>query len=70
MTKHIILTGAMGSGKSTVLSLLKQKGYRTIEEPARPILAEQRSIEDEGVPEKIRSFSHNYCYRVRCINMS
>ncbi|HRD68993.1 MAG TPA: AAA family ATPase [Legionella sp.] len=52
MTKHIILTGAMGSGKSTVLNLLKQKGYITVEEPARPILAEQRSIEDEGVPEK------------------
>jgi predicted ATPase len=52
MTKHIILTGAMGSGKSTVLNLLKQKGFITIEEPARSILAEQRSIEDEGVPEK------------------
>jgi len=42
----------MGSGKSTVLALLKQKGFMTVEEPARPILAEQRSIEGEGVPEK------------------
>jgi predicted ATPase len=52
MATNIVLTGAMGSGKSTVLKLLKQRGFITIEEPARPILAEQRSIEGEGVPEK------------------
>ncbi len=52
MARNIVITGAMGSGKSTVLALLKQKGFITVEEPARPILAEQRSIEEEGVPEK------------------
>lgn len=52
MTKSIIITGAMGSGKSTVLQLLKAKGFIVVAEPAREILAEQRSIEDEGVPEK------------------
>lgn len=51
MSQHII-TGAMGSGKSTVLTLLKTEGFILVEEPAREILAEQRSIEDEGVPEK------------------
>lgn len=52
MTKNIIITGAMGSGKSTVLKLLKAEGCIVVEEPAREILAEQRSIMDEGVPEK------------------
>ncbi len=52
MPKRFIITGAMGSGKSTVLQLLKSSGLNVIEEPARQILAEQRSIEDEGVPEK------------------
>lgn len=52
MTRNIIITGAMGSGKSTVLKLLKAEGFIVIEEPARQILAEQRSIEDDGVPEQ------------------
>ena len=52
MTKNIIITGAMGSGKSTVLKLLKAEGLTVVEEPAREILAEQRSIGDEGVPER------------------
>lgn len=52
MTRNIIITGAMGSGKSTALKLLKAAGLTVVEEPAREILAEQRSIEDEGVPEK------------------
>lgn len=52
MTNNIVITGAMGSGKSTVLKLLKAEGLTVVEEPAREILAEQRSIGDEGVPEK------------------
>jgi|SRR5579872_2889713 len=52
MPKRFVITGAMGSGKSTVLKLLKSSGLNVIEEPARQILAEQRSIGDEGVPEK------------------
>lgn len=46
------MTGAMGSGKSTVLKLLHEKKLVVCEEPARQILAEQRSIGDDGVPEK------------------
>lgn len=52
MDKRFIITGAMGSGKSTLLNLLKLQNIQVVEEPARQILAEQRSIEDEGVPEK------------------
>ncbi|MBS1517868.1 MAG: AAA family ATPase [Bacteroidetes bacterium] len=49
---YIILTGAMGAGKSTVISRLKEMGYSCINEPAREILAEQRQINGNGVPEK------------------
>ncbi|HAT1867320.1 AAA family ATPase [Legionella pneumophila] len=56
MTKRFVITGAMGSGKSTVLKLLQAEGFCVIEEPARQILAEQRSIGDEGVPEKNPKF--------------
>ncbi len=48
---YFILTGAMGAGKSTVLSKLKEKNYICIEEPARVILKEQRAIGGEGLPE-------------------
>ncbi|MDQ3020366.1 MAG: AAA family ATPase [Bacteroidota bacterium] len=49
---YFILSGAMGGGKSTILKQLREKGYLCIDEPARQILEEQRSIEGEGVPEK------------------
>lgn len=52
MPKRFVMTGAMGSGKSTVLKLLQSNGLTVIEEPARQVLAEQRSIGDDGVPEK------------------
>ncbi len=52
MTTNVIITGAIGSGKSTVLKLLQAQGFLVVEEPARKILAEQRRIGDEGVPEK------------------
>lgn len=52
MTKKIVITGAMGSGKSTVLQLLKAQGFNVVPEPAREILAEQRSIGSDGVPEQ------------------
>lgn len=47
-----LLTGAFGSGKSTVLEHLQLRGIPGVVEPARPILAEQRSIQGNGLPEK------------------
>jgi predicted ATPase len=47
-----ILSGAMGAGKSTVLTRLQNLGISCIPEPAREILAEQRLIQAMGVPEK------------------
>jgi predicted ATPase len=54
MTKinFYVLSGAMGGGKSTVLSRLRDFGIHCVSEPAREILAEQRLIKAMGVPEK------------------
>lgn len=37
MPKRFVITGAMGSGKSTILKLLRAAGLKVIEEPARQI---------------------------------
>lgn len=42
----------MGAGKSTVLTKLIELGYTCVAEPAREVLAEQRKIGGNGVPEK------------------
>lgn len=47
-----ILSGAMGGGKSAILARLMRLGIQCVPEPAREILAEQRRIQAEGVPEK------------------
>jgi predicted ATPase len=45
-----IITGAPGSGKTAILRGLRQD-LRVVDEPAREVLAEQRSIDSEGTPE-------------------
>lgn len=49
---YFILTGAMGAGKSTILRELRKLSMTCIDEPARQILAEQRGIEGNGVPDQ------------------
>jgi len=39
----------MGGGKSTIIKHLREKNYLCIDEPARQIIEEQRSIDGEGV---------------------
>jgi predicted ATPase len=46
-----ILTGAPGSGKTTVLGHLGD-GFVVVGEPARDILAEQRAMDGPGVPDR------------------
>lgn len=46
-----ILTGAPGSGKTTILDELRE-GIRCVDEPARRVLAEQRAIGGPGTPER------------------
>lgn len=47
----VLLTGAIGGGKTTVLSRLKEMGVACVAEPAREILTEQRLIGGTGIPE-------------------
>ena len=47
----IIITGAPGTGKTTLLNSLKSKGFDYIGEPAREILYEQRKVGGKGVSE-------------------
>ncbi|WP_019960573.1 AAA family ATPase [Woodsholea maritima] len=38
---HVILSGCSGGGKSTLLAELQRRGYETVEEPGRRIVAEE-----------------------------
>lgn len=51
-TNYFVVTGAIGGGKSTVIREIRKAGIRCVSEPAREILAEQRSIDSDGVPEQ------------------
>jgi len=46
---YFIVTGAPGSGKTSIILALKQLGYNAIPEFAREIISEQRTIEGEGI---------------------
>lgn len=52
MTKRYILTGAPGSGKTSILKAIQKHGMRVVDEPARQILQEQRSIDGQGAFDK------------------
>jgi predicted ATPase len=43
-SNFFILTGGPGSGKTSVLTALAQKGFLTVPEVARKIIKEQQSI--------------------------
>jgi predicted ATPase len=47
-----ILTGAPGSGKSTLVQLLRARGVQCVDEPARRVIAEQRTIGGFGVSDR------------------
>ena len=48
---YFILTGAPGSGKTSIIEELRKKNIFCVDEPAREILAEQRLIKGSGLPE-------------------
>ena len=47
-----IFTGGPGSGKSTVLEILKNKGYLTVNEVAREIIKNQVRTGGDALPWK------------------
>ena len=51
MKYYYVLSGAPGSGKSSVLKELRKDSFICVDEPARQILAEQRSFKGNALPE-------------------
>ncbi|MES1950084.1 hypothetical protein S4A8_04463 [Salinisphaera sp. S4-8] len=49
-TRHVILSGCSGGGKSTLLAALRRRGYATVEEPGRRIVAEQMRGDGDALP--------------------
>ena len=48
--KLYVITGAPGSGKTSILKCLSEKqGINIFQEPARSIISEQRSIDGQGI---------------------
>jgi predicted ATPase len=50
--RRLILSGAPGTGKTTVINHFRKLGIACIDEPAREIISEQRAIEGQGVWER------------------
>lgn len=47
---HVILSGCSGGGKSTLLAELGRRGYATVAEPGRRIVAEERRGTGKALP--------------------
>ncbi|MVA34319.1 AAA family ATPase [Agrobacterium vitis] len=59
MNRFVILSGCSGGGKSTLLSALAAKGYATIEEPGRRIVAEEQAGDGKALPWiNLEAFAH------------
>ncbi|WP_300435602.1 AAA family ATPase [uncultured Mameliella sp.] len=48
--RHVILSGCSGGGKSTLLAELRRRGFATVEEPGRRIVAEEMRGEGRALP--------------------
>ncbi|QOL82643.1 AAA family ATPase [Pseudooceanicola spongiae] len=48
--RHVILSGCSGGGKSTLLAELKRRGYETVEEPGRRIVAQEMHGQGRALP--------------------
>lgn len=56
--KRIVLSGAPGTGKTTILNLLKKQGYKCMEEVSREIIAHELAINSDVLPWKdLKAFS-------------
>jgi predicted ATPase len=49
-TRHVILSGCSGGGKSTLLLELSRRGFQTVEEPGRKIVAEELRGDGNALP--------------------
>lgn len=59
MDRFIIISGCSGGGKSTLLAELARRGFATVEEPGRRIIAEERAGSGEALPwVDLAAFAH------------
>ena len=49
-SRHVILSGCSGGGKSTLLAELARRGIATVPEPGRRIVAEERAGDGRALP--------------------
>ncbi|MCO5732084.1 AAA family ATPase [Rhizobium sp. SSA_523] len=50
MNRFVILSGCSGGGKSTLLSELQRRGFRTVAEPGRRIVAQEQAAGGTALP--------------------
>ena len=50
VNRLLVLSGCSGGGKSALLAELARRGYRTVEEPGRRIVAEERLRSGAALP--------------------
>ncbi|WP_299504790.1 AAA family ATPase [uncultured Roseobacter sp.] len=50
MNRFVLITGCSGGGKTTLLKALEGRGYATVAEPGRRILAEEREGTGRALP--------------------
>lgn len=50
MDRFIVISGCSGGGKSTLLEELRRRGYMTVEEPGRRIVAQERATGGNRLP--------------------
>lgn len=55
MAKHVVIIGGPCAGKTSVIDLLKSKGYYTVSEAAREIITEQKKDANPILPHTNRS---------------
>lgn len=49
-SRHVVLSGCSGGGKSTLLAALQRRGWATVPEPGRRIVEEERRGEGRALP--------------------
>ncbi|MBQ2262738.1 MAG: AAA family ATPase, partial [Loktanella sp.] len=49
-SRHVIISGCSGGGKSTLLLELKRRGFETVEEPGRRIVLEELRGDGKALP--------------------
>lgn len=50
MNRFVVLSGCSGGGKSTLLAELAKRGYDTVEEPGRKIVAQEQASDGTALP--------------------